>query len=280
MKEIIVAIDFSKGSIHALEYALELANKLESDVILVWVDDRPDTDFPGFAEKAGKRDESVKMLEEIIATYKSKLPKGKLTAKVKKGKVYQEISALAKAAGCSLIITGTHGVQGYEEFWVGSNAGRIVNYAGCPVLAVQNTFPLQNDKTDCIVVPIDHSPTSLHKLPYTVEFARKTGYSICLLGINSSPLKSIQKLINNSAAKAEAYVKKNNVECFAEFIQTNDLTTAIIEYTNRMNAGMISIVTQVNDPATHVILGQASQQLINYSPVPVLCLHPVDNFNL
>lgn len=280
MNNIIVAMDFSKGSIHALEYALELAGKLASDVMLVWVDDQPVPALPGIAETSGKREDAVKMLDELIATYKNEYKGAKLTAKVRKGKVYQEIAAQAKVNGCSLIVTGTHGVQGYEEYWVGSNANRIVTHAGCPVITVQNNYPLENDRTNCIVVPLDHSPSTLHKIPFVVNFAVKTGAGICLLGINASPLKSIQRLINDAVAKAESYLKKNNVECMAEFIQTNDITTAIIEYTNKIAGGMIAVVSQANDPSTHVILGQASQQLINYSPVPVLCLHPVDNFKL
>lgn len=280
MKDIIVAIDFSKGSIHALEYALELAGKLSSDVMLVWVDDQPAPVFPAISDAAGKRDEAAKMLDELIATYKKDFKGGKLLAKTRKGKVYQEIAAQAKINGCSLIVTGTHGVQGYEEYWVGSNANRIVTHAGCPVITVQNNYALENNRTNCIVVPLDHSPSTLHKIPFVVNFAVKTGAGICLLGINASPLKSIQRLINDAVIKAESYIKKNNVECMAEFIQTNDITTAIIEYTNKIDGGMIALVSQANDPSTHVILGQASQQLINYSPVPVLCLHPIDNFKI
>ena len=38
MKTILVAIDFSKNAEHALEYALVYANKLKTDIQLIWVD--------------------------------------------------------------------------------------------------------------------------------------------------------------------------------------------------------------------------------------------------
>ena len=37
-KLIIVGIDFSKGSMHALNYAITLANKAGANIMMVWVD--------------------------------------------------------------------------------------------------------------------------------------------------------------------------------------------------------------------------------------------------
>ena len=42
---------------------------------------------------------------------------------------------LAKG-GAGLIITGSHGISGFEEYWIGSNAFKIVTYATCPVVTV------------------------------------------------------------------------------------------------------------------------------------------------
>ena len=38
MKNLLVAIDFSRNAIHALEYALMYANQLDADVSMIWVD--------------------------------------------------------------------------------------------------------------------------------------------------------------------------------------------------------------------------------------------------
>ena len=38
MQPIIVAVDFSNTSVHAVEYAISMANKMKSDIILIWVD--------------------------------------------------------------------------------------------------------------------------------------------------------------------------------------------------------------------------------------------------
>lgn len=38
MKKIVVALDFSSGSIHALKYAINIANVTQSDILMIWVD--------------------------------------------------------------------------------------------------------------------------------------------------------------------------------------------------------------------------------------------------
>jgi nucleotide-binding universal stress UspA family protein len=78
MKDIVVAIDFSKGSLHALDYAIEFANRVKSNVIMVWVDSHANQDFAFTSEVNEFREEANKNLEAIMKTHKSRLKPGKL----------------------------------------------------------------------------------------------------------------------------------------------------------------------------------------------------------
>ncbi|MBK7030068.1 MAG: universal stress protein [Bacteroidales bacterium] len=138
MKDILVAIDFSKGSVHALEYAIELANVAQSNITLVWIDVQAANETQGSPESGEFRDESKKNLEELVHTYKGKLTGGKLNCKIRKGKVYQELAAQAKQNNSSLLILGAHGVSGFEEYWIGSNASRVVAYSPALLLPLNS----------------------------------------------------------------------------------------------------------------------------------------------
>ena len=94
MKDIVVAIDFSKGSVHALEYAIELANLIHVNVNMVWVDtvSGNDVGFPGDSKEF--RIEAKNNLDELLATYKDKLLHGKLIAKVRKGVFIRSLQLL------------------------------------------------------------------------------------------------------------------------------------------------------------------------------------------
>jgi nucleotide-binding universal stress UspA family protein len=148
MKQIIVAIDFSKTSLNALAYGIHFANKAGADLQMVWVDNTTSEEvvFEGFAQE--ERTEKVALLRELQKKYNKSLKNGKLDFKTRKGKVYIELAQQAKVVNADMIITGTHGVSGFEEFWIGSNAYRIVTNAPCPVITLRHDAKVQDVKKD------------------------------------------------------------------------------------------------------------------------------------
>lgn len=279
MKDILVAIDFSKGSLHALEYAIELANVSECNVIMAWVDNQSAQDVHLVAESREFRDESKKNLEDIVHTYKGKLKPGKLTYKVRKGKVYEELAAQVKQSDCGLLVTGAHGVTGYEEYWIGSNASRVVSYSPCPVITVKFNYDI-NRGIRKILFPVVHTPQTIQKAHFTSLLARAHGSDINILALHTSKLKTIQRVVENSVAKVEAYLESQGIPFISDSITTNNLTASIIKHAADLDADLIAIMTDWQNESAQTILGQYAQQLVNYSPVPVLSVPPVEHFTL
>ena len=161
MQPLIVAVDFSNTSIHAMEYAISLANKMRSDIHLVWVDkiNSQESVYPDTSNE--NRQEAKKRFDELCAQYSKKLDKGiTMDFKLKKGRIYREVDNMAKLVDAELIVTGAHGISGYEEFWIGSNAYKIVTYATNPVITVRHDFPIRNN-VERILVPLDGSPGNI-----------------------------------------------------------------------------------------------------------------------
>jgi nucleotide-binding universal stress UspA family protein len=279
MKDILVAIDFSKGSIHALEYAIELANLTQGNIIMVWVDSQSIQEVTLASETSELREDAKKNLEELVNTYKNKLKPGKLTYKIRKGKVYQELSAQAKQCECTILITGTHGVTGFEEYWIGSNASRVVSYAPCPVISVKFNFDI-NRGYRRIVLPLDHTSQTIQKAFFTAKLAELSGADINILALHSSKLRTMQRVVENNVAKVEKYLASRGINLVVDTIMTDNVASAIIEHARHVDADLIAIMTDWQNEASVTILGQFAQQLVNYSPVPVLSIHPKDNFIL
>jgi hypothetical protein len=78
---------------------------------------------------------------------------------------------MAKMTDADLIIAGTHGVTGFEQYWIGSNAYRIVSYAPCPVITVRFDFDFDNDIRN-VVLPIDATPDTRQKVPLPVGWLK------------------------------------------------------------------------------------------------------------
>jgi len=279
MKDIVVAIDFSKGSIHALEYAIELANLTHADINLVWVDNVSGNEVAFAHESKELRSEAKGNFDELIAAYKGKLVNGKLTAKVRKGRVYQELATYVKQTECCLLIVGTHGSSGFEEYWIGTNAFRIVSSLSVPVITVKYSYEIQRGYRK-ILLPVIHTAQTLQKIIFTADLARATGADINILALNTSGLKSVQRLVDSNVAKAEKYLDEKGVNYFVDRINSKNLAGDIIDHARMVDADLIAIMTDIQDQANSILLGPFAQQLVSHSPVPVLSMHPKDNISL
>ena len=279
MQPIIVAIDFSNTSIHALDYAVAMANKMNSDIHLVWVDkvSSQESVYPDTSNE--NRNEAKRRFEELITGYSNKLAKGiSMEYKLKKGKIYREVDNLAKIINAELIVAGAHGISGYEEFWIGSNAYKIVTYTSHPVVTVRHDFPVgQNIRR--ILVPMDGSQETVQKIPFVVKLARLFNSEVHLVTTHNSHLKSIQRITEKIAKTAYACLQKHGIRTVEDSIVSNDLTKAVLKYAGTIDADLIAIMTEQETPV-NILLGAQSRQLINQSPIPVLSIHPQEKFSL
>jgi nucleotide-binding universal stress UspA family protein len=272
MQPIVVAIDFSNTSIHCIEYAIPFANKVKSDIILVWVDKLTPQEslYPDTSNQ--NRNEAKKRFDDLVKQYGKKMGKGlKIEYKLRKGKVYHEVDSLAKNVCAQMIIAGAHGISGYEEFWIGSNAFKMVTYASVPVITVRNDFRI-NKNIKSILVPIDNSADTLHKIPIVTRLAQVFKSEVHVVATHSSHLKSIQRISEKYARQAIQHLEDNQVSFVQDSIVSNDITKAVISYANQIEADLISVMTEQETPM-NILMGPHTRQLINQSPIPVLSVH-------
>lgn len=142
IEKILLAVDFSDSSKHACEYALTLATKFGSRLIVLHVINEP-VDLRGFYVPHISFERLEQEIEEGARTMMEKFTAtcfdgySNFETSIVSGIPYDEI--LKKAAGedASLIVLGTHGRTGIDHLLFGSTAERVVRTAGCPVLTVR-----------------------------------------------------------------------------------------------------------------------------------------------
>ena len=276
MKDIVVAIDFSKGSIRSFEYAIELATLTKANITLVWVDNVNQNE-PALTNHAKElRNEAKQNFDELLENYKDKLEGIKVSCKTRKGKVFHELATYLKQSDCYVLIVGAHGTSGFEDYWIGSNTLRIISSVQNPVITVKYNYDIKRGFRK-ILLPIDHTPQTLHKVEFVANFARITGADVNILAFNTSQLKSMQKVIDDNVAKAKKQLEKVGVNCIIDLIATNNVAADILHHARAIDADLIAIRTRTDDSSNTVLLGPYAQQLVNYSPVPVLSIHPKTN---
>ncbi len=274
MKKILVPIDFSADSVNALEFAIALANKIDAEVRMIHVKKSKNFEIPfyfkDFDLAIGKSlDDFMKIL---IDKYKGVI-KNQFDYKIREGNIFKEITNQAKYDDAYMIIMGTHGVSGFEELWIGSNAFRVVSNAPCPIVTIRNGF--SNKAIENIVMPVDLSKDSRHKVPYVTELARYFNATVHIVGVSETSAPDIVAKINTYCSQVEEYLKEKGIPCVKEIITGSNITDLTIEYAKKVNAELISIMTeQMQNNAFW--LGPYAQQMVNHSPIPVLSIRSLN----
>lgn len=277
MSKIIVAIDFSDCSINAFLHALSIAQHCSNDIHLVWVE-KPSSEKDKFEKLAGDPAKEVKeQFEQLIAKYQSELPGNKITYKLRKGSVYKEVTKEAKESDAMLVVAGTHGASGFEEFWIGSNANKIVSASPCPVITIRAGINIIRPLTT-IVLPIDRTIETRQKATFTGYLAKKHDAEIHILSLYTSNVKAIRRDVNIYAGQVEFYYKKEGVKYQTACMECTNISDAMIEYAKNSDANLISIMTEQESTTSNLWMGPYAHQTVNHSPVPVLSIHSKETY--
>ena len=142
-KELLVPTDFSEYSLRAIDYAVEIAEKFDSHLTLVYVVEPllqaadltwTTVDFEEL-NKAHK-DTAEKQLAKLAD---ERIPKSvRCDAVILFGKAFVEILKYAKEQNADLIVMATHGRGAISHLLMGSTAEKVVRKAACPVLTVKH----------------------------------------------------------------------------------------------------------------------------------------------
>ncbi len=272
MKKIIVAIDFSDCSINALEHAITIADKAKADILMVWAKKPDNTKDILLIEPENLLEEVKKRFEELIKKYKIGFKNGKLEYKIRKGKIYKEIVKEAEESGAFMIAAGTHGASGFEEFWAGSNANKIVSASKVPIITIRGGIDIDR-KLSKIVMPIDSTLETRQKVSFTSILAKLFNAEIYILAVYTTNIKAVQSRVDRYANQIIEHLEEEGIKYHLDSIRTDNLTNATIQYAEKIDANLISIMTEQEKTTANLWLGPYAAQMVNHSPIPVLSIH-------
>ncbi len=141
ISKILVPVDFSAASLHALDEAIDLAATLRASVVLMHVYELPPV--PLFPEVPLASPASV--AESLAASSdgalrgiaESRGDRGvQIDTVVREGVPWQQIDEAADEVSADLIVLGTHGRRGILRALLGSVAEKVVRTAHQPVLTI------------------------------------------------------------------------------------------------------------------------------------------------
>lgn len=267
MKKILVPCDFSKPAINAFRLALDVAGQSKGNIKLVHVIDLPvmhDTVLMPvltFEEQLLKelRQKAEERFKNLSEKYTSEGIK--VTWDVQFGVPSRVLLDVIKEEAIDLVIMGSHGASGLREYFIGSNAEKMIRRSPVPVLITKehhkgsiknivfpNTLDTEN-QTDLIA-----------KIKALQNFFQA---HLHLVWINT-PLNFTSDLITQKRLHdfAKRFALKNYSVNIFNHPNEED---GIIHFAQFVNADMIAMGTHGRKGLAHLLNGSIAEDVGNHA---------------
>jgi len=263
MAKILVPVDFSKTSINALCYAIDLfqGEALEITILHIYGVEATALTMKSFDDILVETAE--KQMTELIDDINNKYPDVILKPRLSKNYAVDTISKMGDSGNYDLIIMGTKGVSGLKEVFMGSIAGGVVSKTSAPV----------------IVVPLDYQ---FKVLDYVVL---AIGDQLLLDHVNLNLLKSLQKRhesslevlhISDNGATQKDVIKGSLNEFNPSYTiksASGDLNQQLNVHIQNNDTDLLCLLKTKKDFLHRLFHNSVTLKQTFNSPVPLLIFH-------
>lgn len=281
VKRILVPTDFSETGMLAIEHAAYMAKLCKARLFFLHVVESFEYAYSEYEPEVlvkdleGVQTVATERLERIASSIETQYGIETRTL-LNTGKASTGIVESVKDNNIDMIVMGTHGAKGFEEFVIGSNAQKVASIAPCPVITLQATA--KNTRLANIVVPIDNSLHSRQKVNYAIEIAAWYGAKIHLLGLLDSNEEVNEADENRFKIKLDAVenvLKQSEIPYVRKLIKGHNLAKEAMKYSEDVGADMLVIMADHESNVSANLLGTSAKQIINHSKIPVMSIKPI-----
>ena len=267
MKKILVPCDFSKPAINAFKFALDVAERSKGVVNLVHVIELPvmhDTVLMpvlSFEEQLLKelKEKAGAQFKKIIEKYKREGVK--VSWKVEFGPISRRLLEIIQAESIDLVIMGSHGASGLREYFIGSNAEKIIRKSPAPVLVTKD-YPLNPIKN--IVFPNAPDTENQTELVTKIKVLQKFFHAHLHLVWINTPLNFTSDVVTRQ--RLENFAKQFSLKDYSvNIFNYPDREEGIIVFTQVVRGDIIAMGTHGRKGITHLLAGSVAENVANHT---------------
>ncbi len=274
MKRILIPYDFSPVAEYALDFACQIASKLDGEIMLLNVIEHPTADSfktMGIQVEDPMEQLYIKKMYETVSAKMAKIVSNakytdeKISTKIQLGNAFNTIINQITEEQADLMVVGTEELDGMNDFFVDSNAEKIVRYASCPVITIREKAEVEPIKK------IVFASGFIDNDDFFVKKVKK------LQHVLEAQLNIVK--INTPASFTSTRHDQKQMDDFVKRFGIQNYTTAIYNYKNEedgislyaedINADMIAIGTRQRKGIGHFLSGSIAENVVNRSKIPV-----------
>lgn len=270
MKNILVPTDFSEHAEFAFNAALQLARKFDAHIHLVTIP------AMGFMPSGGSKIEpgspaarEAERLEQKMKDWSAPHSDISFRHHVGYGKLMDLLADYVKGHGVELIVMGSHGASGKNEYFVGSNTQKVVRSVHCPVLVIKDK--LEDITFDKVIFASNFNKNEEPAFLAFKNFIKHFVPEIHLVMVQTSSLFDPPYSLSTEVMKdfqqlCEPFQSKTHI--YRDFT----VEQGIRSFAEEIGAKLIAISNHNRHPLKRMLTGSNVEALVNHSHLPVLSI--------
>ncbi len=273
IQNILVPTDFSTCATFAVNAAVLLAKKHDATLHLITcttpIQGKPTTSNHGEEDADYKRliNKTDLLLNDLEKNIKAKHEK--IIGKQVFGSLVEAILTYTEANEIDLIVMGSHGVSGKNEYFIGSNTQKVVRKVHTPVLVIKNPVEHVNFKKVVFASAFNLSDKAVFEK--MIELVSMDEPEIHLVMINTSSWFGQPAALSKAAM--EGFKKYcYPLKCHIHFYRDFNIDAGIRHLSEDIKADLVSISNHEKHPIKRIFTGSSVEALVNHSEIPVLSL--------
>ena len=264
-KKILVAVDGSESSTHALRESFKLAKNEQSWITVVSVAPPYEGDLA--MTVIGNIQKAIKEPFEKALTEAEKIAKAEgvlIKTVYMEGEPYEGIVDIAAAEHCDLIVMGRKGLSRLERILMGSVTARVIGHTLCKILIIPKEAKLSFEK---ILIATDGSMHSEFASHEAIDIAKRSGSALIVLSVakkdeNLPTAKECVDIVKKVAEKEGITVET--------LIRKGVPPEVIVKTGAQEDVGLIVIGSHGRTGITKLLMGSVTERVIGNAKCAVL----------
>ncbi len=271
MKSILVPTDFSDCAGYATDAAIQLAERFNAKVYLLNSQNLPpywDNLPEGEKLKWAKVNQSIENASKSLNELKDKFRNIQFGTSATSNSLPVAVAECVEKHGIDLIVLGSHGASGKNEFFIGSNAQKVIRTVHCPTLVIKQ--PLASIEFKNVVFASTFQETDMEAFLVFKNIIKHFIPEIHLVYISKS-------MIGTPAPIQIEAMKPFKQACSPLISHLHiypDLSvdSGIRSFAEKIDADLISISYHERHPLKRMLIGSNVEAIINHAERPVLTI--------
>ena len=273
MNSLLIPTDFSECAKYAENVGIELAKKYGAKLYLFHHVDIPSHWESMTTSEREKHSVGLKRMyaaEKSLNEIRARIPSGiEVETHLTGGNWIERVAQYAEKKNIDMIVIGSHGASGKNEFFIGSNTQKVVRMVHCPTMIIKE--PIEKLDFKKVIYASTFDTKEKEAFLKFRNFIKHFMPEFHLLTIHTSgffdgPISLQREALKDFAELCKPFTTHTHI------IDHFTIDGGIRAFAREINADLITVSNHYKRPLKRMLVGSNVETLVNHSEIPVLTI--------